>query len=115
MKDECTCLARGRFGEIKRCVVGCTHLTFASASLHFDNFDEFLHFAETVVDQEIHPKPSSVVDVAYKWITIRMNRESFNEMASMIRSAIDEAAWWDGDLTAESLPGLTSLRQNLAG
>lgn len=103
MRDESRFLAKGRYGEIKRCFAGCTHLTFASASLHFESFDEFLHLADGVIDQHLHPKPQDVVDVTYRWITLRLTRQSFDEMVKLVRSAVEEAAWWDGDLTSDDL------------
>lgn len=104
MTEDCSIvLARTRFGEIKRCVPGCTHLTFAGVTLHFDTFEEFLHFGELAEQRREGSLDTATFEICYRWVSVNVCANSFESLLGLLKKAIDEAAWRDGDYSTAEL------------
>ncbi len=105
---ECVVLAFNELGDVRRCQVGCTHLTFAGASLHFESFDEFVGFADVIRDEATRTDSPCTFEIAYRWFSVRLGGEPFYSLHALVEAAVEEAAWRGGEMTSENL-SLASL------
>lgn len=95
----CALLAQSEYGHVKMCTVGCTHLTFGRASLHFGSLDEFEGFVEAFLSEEKLRTVYEGVNVSYQWLSVSLSAQSAKSFASLLEEAMATVLWFRGDLS----------------
>lgn len=95
----CAMLAQTAFGYVKLCMVGCTHLTFGRATLHFESLDEFEGFAETAFDEARRRGRFDRLRFSYNWATVSLDCYDAGAFLNLLREAMEAISWFLGDMT----------------